>query len=75
MAYAPVGRQNQGMREMTPTPLPPLHRLSEQQVRGAACVHCGVILGPTAVDLGERKASWGSEHVAWYPRACRLPHP
>lgn len=60
---------------LPPPPLPPVADLSEQQVRGTACVYCGIHLGPTAVDLGERTAGRAGERVAWFPRACRLPHP
>ncbi|MFD5670954.1 hypothetical protein [Streptomyces sp. NPDC127040] len=55
--------------------LPPVSELSEQQVRGVACVYCGIHLGPAAVDLGMRKAGRAGARVAWFPRACRLPHP
>lgn len=51
--------------------LPPLSDLSEQQVRGAACVHCGIYLGDgPAVDLGERHAGRAGSTVRWFPRAC-----
>ncbi|WP_327413705.1 hypothetical protein [Streptomyces sp. NBC_01233] len=51
--------------------LPCLSELSEQQVRGAACVHCGVHLdNATAVDLGEQRASRAGSSVRWFPRAC-----
>ncbi|MCY0961158.1 hypothetical protein [Streptomyces sp. H27-H5] len=58
-----------------PPPVPPIASLSAAQVRGAACVHCGITLGPDAIDLGERQAGRAGETVAWYPRACRIPHP
>ena len=52
--------------------LPNLNSLSEQQVRGAACVWDGIILAPqTAVDLGQREADRAGRAVPWFPRACR----
>ena len=51
--------------------LPPLAELSEQQVRGTACVYCGIHLGDgPAVDLGERHAQIADLRVRWFPRAC-----
>ncbi|MFF3620090.1 hypothetical protein [Streptomyces sp. NPDC002467] len=51
--------------------LPPLSELSEQQVRGSACVFCGIHLdNETAVDLGERRAGRAGATVRWFPRAC-----
>ncbi|MFD8949493.1 hypothetical protein ACFV0B_11620 [Streptomyces xanthophaeus] len=53
--------------------LPSVSTLSEQQVRGVACVYCGVILcAATAVDLGERRSRRPGGSYSWYPRACRL---
>ncbi|MFK0045561.1 hypothetical protein ACIQU4_15810 [Streptomyces sp. NPDC090741] len=52
-------------------PLPPVADLSEQQVRGAACVYCGIHLdNATAVDLGERHVNRAGAPVRWFPRAC-----
>lgn len=52
--------------------LPPLSELSEQQVRGAACVHCGIHLdNATAVDLGSRIIRRAGTATRWFPRACR----
>lgn len=52
-------------------PLPPIADLSEQQVRGIACVYCGITLdNATAIDLGERPASRAGGRVRWFPRAC-----
>lgn len=52
--------------------IPPLGRLTEQQVRGIACVWDGAPLrNGTAVDLGARSATRAGADVAWYPRACR----
>ncbi|MGW6946217.1 hypothetical protein ACWGHD_04740 [Streptomyces xanthophaeus] len=63
----------------TPPPLrdlPSVSDLSEQQVRGVACVHCGVILdAATAVDLGEQRSRRVGGSYSWYPRACRLHGP
>ncbi|WP_327300354.1 hypothetical protein [Streptomyces goshikiensis] len=51
--------------------LPPIGDLSEQQVRGAACVHCGICLdNGTAVDLGAQRTHRAGVVVRWYPRAC-----
>jgi hypothetical protein len=56
------------------TDIPPLGDLSEQQIRGAACVHCGVLLdNGTAVDLGEQTLRRAGAVVRWFPRACP-PH-
>ncbi|MGW4505667.1 hypothetical protein ACWENO_13610 [Streptomyces sp. NPDC004436] len=62
------------MSSTLPT-LPPVGTLTEDQVRGAACVWCGAPLdSTTAVDLGERPARIGDLAVRWFPRACRQ-HP
>ncbi|MCY0928282.1 hypothetical protein OTB20_19195 [Streptomyces sp. H27-H1] len=51
--------------------LPPLSELSEQQVRGTACVHCGIHLdNGDAVDLGERPVVRAGQRSRWFPRAC-----
>jgi hypothetical protein len=51
--------------------LPPMSELSEQQVRGTACVYCGIHLdNADAIDLGERRASRAGIAVRWFPRAC-----
>lgn len=53
-------------------PLPGLASLSERQVRGSACVWCGVELdNGHAVNLGPRPASFTGQVVRWFPRACR----
>jgi hypothetical protein len=65
--------------ETTPTleavallPLPAWRDLSDQQVRGAACVWCGIFLAtPTAVDLGVRRIKVLDGHLDTFPRACR----
>lgn len=52
--------------------LPALATLTEQQVRGQACVWDAVPLsGVPAVDLGEQTASRAGRRVRWFPRACR----
>lgn len=57
-------------------PLPSVGDLSEQQIRGTACVHCGIILdNATAVDLGAQPLRRADSVTSWFPRACRLPHP
>jgi hypothetical protein len=51
--------------------LPSIADLSEAQVRGAACVYCGVVLDSgTAVDLGERRGRRAGAAFSWFPRAC-----
>ncbi|MFD8577420.1 hypothetical protein ACFV1H_19055 [Streptomyces virginiae] len=56
--------------------LPDVGTLTEDQVRGAACVWCGVILdNATAMDLGERSARIADLAVRWWPRACRQHGP
>lgn len=51
--------------------LPALDTLTEQQVRGQACVWDGVPLaGVAAVDLGEHSASRAGSAVRWFPRGC-----
>jgi len=52
--------------------VPALDELSEEQVRGAACVWCGTTLTTdTAVDLGERKHKRLDGSYSTFPRACR----
>lgn len=52
--------------------LPGLDTLTEQQVRGTACVWDGVPLtNGVAVDLGPREASRAGQPFSWFPRACR----
>jgi len=61
----------------TPTPLallplPALDGLSQEQVRGAACVWCTAGLDTaTAVDLGERRHKRLDGHYSTFPRSCR----
>jgi hypothetical protein len=51
--------------------LPDFNTLSEQQVRGIACVWDGIVLtAATAVDLGPREVKRLDEKRLWYPRAC-----
>lgn len=51
--------------------LPSISDLTEQQVRGTACVWCGVHLdNASAVDLGERRTRRAGEVQRWFPRAC-----
>ena len=53
-------------------PLPALDGLSQEQVRGAACVWCTAVLDTaTAVDLGERRHKRLDGHYSTFPRACR----
>lgn len=52
--------------------LPDVAGLSDHQVRGKACVWCGITLAPdTAVDLGPRRIRILDRHVTTYPRGCR----
>ncbi|MFD5026973.1 hypothetical protein [Streptomyces sp. NPDC058373] len=55
---------------MTTAQLPHPRTLTDDQLRGAACVWCGTtVTTATAVDLGARpdpSCPWAS----WYPRAC-----
>ncbi|WP_328436848.1 hypothetical protein OHA71_06285 [Streptomyces sp. NBC_00444] len=54
--------------------LPRLDALTEQQVRGIACVwnmRHQPLTAATAIDLGVRPASRAGAPVSWYPRACR----
>ncbi|MDH6629039.1 hypothetical protein M2271_006874 [Streptomyces sp. LBL] len=53
-------------------PLPALDGLSQEQVRGAACVWCGVrLVTTTAIDLGERCHKRLDGAYSTFPRACR----
>jgi len=53
-------------------PLPALDGLSQEQVRGAACVWCTAVLNTaTAVDLGERRHRRLDGHYSTFPRSCR----
>lgn len=52
--------------------LPALDGLTQEQVRGAACVWCTAGLATaTAVDLGERRHKRLDGHYSTFPRACR----
>lgn len=52
-------------------PLPRMFELSEQQIRGTACVYCAVRLdNGDAVDLGERRTNRAGSVIRWFPRAC-----
>jgi hypothetical protein len=52
--------------------LPALDGLSQEQVRGAACIWCRVCLDTaTAVDLGERRHKRLDGNYSTFPRACR----
>ncbi|AVH57900.1 MULTISPECIES: hypothetical protein [Streptomyces] len=53
-------------------PLPSVDALSEEQLRGAACVWCKTPLtAETAVNLGERRVRIRSSHTTAFPRGCR----
>lgn len=52
--------------------LPALGTLTDQQVRGQACVwDAAPLAGAPAVDLGEQATSRAGQPVRWFPRACR----
>lgn len=52
-------------------PIPALNGLSQEQVRGAACVWCDTGLDTaTAVDLGERRHKRLDGRYSTFPRAC-----
>ncbi|MFJ8804181.1 hypothetical protein [Streptomyces sp. NPDC102487] len=52
-------------------PLPRLDALTEQQVRGQACVWDAVPLsGVPAVDLGAQTGARAGASVRWFPRGC-----
>ncbi|MGB8938938.1 MAG: hypothetical protein WCD21_01660 [Streptomyces sp.] len=58
--------------EAPPLQLPGPAGLSEQQVRGRACVWCAVALSnATAIDLGVREVSAHGSSTHWFPRGCR----
>lgn len=55
-----------------PLKLPEPGSLTEQQVRGRACVWCAVALNnATAHDLGMRSMRRLDTEFAWFPRSCR----
>ena len=52
--------------------LPALDGLTQEQVRGAACIWCDTRLDTdTAVDLGKRKHRRLDGRYSTFPRACR----
>lgn len=52
--------------------VPALATLTEQQVRGQACVWDGApLFGVPAFDLGEHTTMRAGQPVRWFPRACR----
>ncbi len=72
MTQAPE-RQHETAGETTRhLPVPDLSNLSEPQVRGTACVWCGVTLATaTAVDLTPRRVRRLDWYHTIFPRACR----
>jgi hypothetical protein len=63
---------NGARQALTLIVLPTLDGLSEAQVRGKACVWCGVILtAETAVDLGPRRKRRLDGAYDWFPRGCK----
>ncbi|MGQ4349673.1 hypothetical protein [Streptomyces sp. SAS_275] len=60
-----------GTGPVTVLPLPGIGELTEQQVRGQACVWDAVPLsGVPAVDLGPQTAARAGSPVRWFPRGC-----
>lgn len=57
---------------MTTRPLPPVADLTEQQLRGWACVWCYASLHVgTDEDLGEQRViPMSGAAYSWFPRAC-----
>ncbi|MEV6752370.1 hypothetical protein [Streptomyces sp. NPDC051214] len=67
-----VGSGAGGTLEAPPVHLPDPGELSDQQVRGRACVWCAVALNnATAYDLGVRDTDAHGSPVRWFPRSCR----
>ncbi|WP_069886614.1 DUF6415 family natural product biosynthesis protein [Streptomyces luteocolor] len=57
---------------LTSPRLPSVDTLSDGQVRGRDCVHCGVTLSAGAVvDLGPQSVKRCGSEVTWFPRACQ----
>ncbi|MFD4477567.1 hypothetical protein ACFWPU_15845 [Streptomyces sp. NPDC058471] len=57
--------------DVPPLELPEPGSLSDQQVRGRACVWCAVALSnATAYDLGVRDTDAHGSAARWFPRAC-----
>ncbi|MFI6337854.1 hypothetical protein [Streptomyces sp. NPDC050535] len=53
------------------TELPSVEELSEEQIRGRACVWCTVALELAAgIDLGARPGQFAGSGVSWFPRGC-----
>lgn len=51
--------------------LPNLRDLTEDQLRGRACVWCRVRLSnDTAIDLGAQRFKQLGHEAHWFPRAC-----
>lgn len=58
--------------ERLAVPVPDPEGLTEQQVRGRACVWCAVALNnATAIDLGTREQQAHGTLTHWFPRTCR----
>lgn len=55
---------------MRTRPLPSAGELTDEQIRGAACVWCGgPLTNETAVSLGEMPLPVG-HRAGWFPRSC-----
>lgn len=72
MASDPTVRVGMSTQEaLTLLPIPGLTGLSQEQVRGAACIWCDTGLDTaTAVDLGERRHKRLDGRYSTFPRAC-----
>ncbi|MBV7697716.1 hypothetical protein [Streptomyces sp. TRM70350] len=67
----PPGRPQGASSVLALLPLPRPDSLTEQQVRGTACVWDGIPLAMgVAVDLGPRRMKRLDGHYPWFPRAC-----
>lgn len=70
---APPGAESRTVTlQAPPVQLPDPSGLSQQQVRGRACVWCAVALNnATAHDLGTHYLRRFDTAFAWFPRSCR----
>jgi hypothetical protein len=51
-------------------PVPPMARLTPEQIRGADCVWCPTTLTAAAFPLGRRYGTHQGVAGYWFPRAC-----
>ncbi len=72
MTQTPQRQQESASEATRHLPVPDLKNLSAQQVRGTACVWCGVTLATaTAVDLTPRRVRRLDLYHTLFPRGCR----